>query len=282
MDRTAVQTTFVSAGLSRLIKDIDFLVQPSIRLFASPVEESSLSIGISKVGGLPDLPAETVWPQHHGLPQSFIAQIKLDDLHIYDVEQMLPRHGMLWFFYDAQQQTFGESPTDSGGWYVLFKEHPQTLQRTKAPANLATTSQFHACNIRFACEMTLPQQPELQLPHCDWTEEEVQQYETMLTTFPDAADHATIHHRMLGHPDTLQDDMRLQCQLVTHGVGNPDDPRREQLSKSALDWQLLLQIDSDEHAGMQWANAGMLYYWIKLADLQSNRFNNTWLVLQSE
>jgi len=130
--------------------------------------------------------------------------------------------------------------------------------------------------------MTLPQQPELELPNFDWTDEEVHQYETLLSKFPDPADPAKIHHRMLGHPDTLQEDMRLQCQLVTHGVTSPNDPRIDELSKGASDWQLLLQVDSDEQAGMRWANAGMIYYWIKRADLQTRRFDETWLILQSE
>ena len=282
MDKTAVQATFVAAGLSRRVKDIDVLAQPSIRLFTTPVEESSLQVGVSKLGGLPDLPAGTQWPEWNGLPQSFIAQIHLDDLHSYDVQSVLPQHGMLWFFYDAQQQTFGASPGDAGGWRVLFKEHPRALKRTPAPPELPANSRFRACAIRFACEMTLPQQPELELPNFDWTDEEVHQYETLLSKFPDPADPAKIHHRMLGHPDTLQEDMRLQCQLVTHGVTSPNDPRIDELSKGASDWQLLLQVDSDEQAGMRWANAGMIYYWIKRADLQTRRFDETWLILQSE
>jgi len=282
MDKTTVQAAFVAAGLSQRIKDINALARPSIRLFTTPLEESSLQVGISKLGGLPDLPAGTVWPEWHGLPQSFIAQVHLDDLYSYDVERLLPRHGMLWFFYDAQQQTFGENPADAGGWRVLFREDLTTLQRTQAPARLPAKSRFRACSIRFANELTLPQQPELELPSFDWNDEEVRRYETLLSTFPDPADRATIHHRMLGHADTLQEDMRLQCQLITHGVTSPNDPRIGELSKGASDWQLLLQVDSDDHAGMRWANAGMVYYWIKWADLQAHRFDETWLVLQSE
>jgi len=282
MDKTAVQNAFVAAGLSQRVKDIDALVRPSIRLFTTCVDESSLRIGVSKLGGLPDLPAGTVWPEWNGLPQSFLAQIHLDEVHSYDMQQILPRRGMLWFFYDAQQQTFGESPADAGGWRVLFKEDLGALQRTQFPAELPAESRFHACAIRFACEITLPQQPELELPNFDWTDEEVHLYETLLSKFPDPADHTAIHHRILGYADALQDDMRLQCQLMTHGVTSPDDPRIDELSKGASDWQLLLQVDSDEHAGMRWATAGMVYYWIKLADLQACRFDGTWLVLQSE
>lgn len=283
MDKANVQAALAAAGLERLTKDIDLLSRPSIRLYASPVDESALQVGESKLGGVPDLPAGVSWPEWKGLPQSFIAQIRLDEAQPYDVNHLLPPRGMLWFFYDAQQETFGDDPADRGGWRIFFKDSdPGQLQRTPAPAKLPATSRFHPCSVRFASEITLTQQPQLEIPGLDWTEAEQKQYDGLLSTFPDAADHASIHHRLLGYPDTLQDDMRLQCQLLSHGVTDESDPRAAALSKSAMDWLLLLQIDSDEHAGMNWGNSGMLYYWIERTDLQQQRFDDTWLVLQSE
>jgi uncharacterized protein YwqG len=76
--------------------------------------------------------------------------------------------------------------------------------------------------------------------------------------------------------------MRLQCQLVSHGVTDENDPRVAELSPRAKNWRLLFQVDSDEHAGMRWGDNGMLYYWIERADLAAHRFDATWLVLQSE
>ena len=283
MDKAGVQAAFVAAGLSRLTKDLDLVSKASIRLYTTAVDEFLLDVGASKIGGDPDLPPGTSWPQWKGLPQSFIAQIRMDDVRPYDTNKLLPQSGMLWFFYDAQQQTFGADPADLGGWRVIFMDgDPQGLQRTPAPAQLPAASQFKACTITFASEMTLSQQPKLEIPNLDWTDTEQKQYETLLSTFPNAADHAMVHHRLLGHPDTIQDDMRLECQLASHGVTDVSDPRAAELSKGAMDWQLLLQVDSDEQAGMEWGNTGMLYYWIKGADLQARRFDTTWLVLQSE
>ena len=122
MDKAGVREAFVKAGLSRVLKDLDFLVRPSIRLSTTAVEEASLKIGISKLGGVPDLPPGVAWPQWKGVPQSFIAQICLEDVQSYDVNKVLPSQGMLWFFYDAQQQTCGENPADKGCWRVFFKE----------------------------------------------------------------------------------------------------------------------------------------------------------------
>nr|HET6902083.1 YwqG family protein [Ktedonobacteraceae bacterium] len=283
MDKADVQAAFVAAGISRLTKDIDKLARPSIRLNASPVAESTLQMGASRLGGTPDLPTGVNWPELKGMPQSFIAQLRLVDVHPYDTNHQLPQSGMLWFFYDAQQQTYGADPADRGGWRVLYVQSDQpSLQRTAAPVTLPAESQFQPCTLSFANEITLSQQPKLEIPNFDWTEDEQKKYEDLLATFPSAADHAAIHHRLLGNPDTIQDDMRLQCQLVSHGVTDTNDPRAAELSKGALNWQLLLQVDSDEHAGMQWGNTGMLYYWIQTTDLQSQRFDTSWLVLQSE
>jgi len=283
MDRAGVQQAMVAAGLSRLTKDLDRLSKTSIRLYTTAVDEFLLSVGASKLGGVPDLPPGASWPQWKGMPQSFIAQIRIDDVHPYDTNGVLPKSGMLWFFYDAQQETYGADPADRGGWHVLFIDgEPRGLQRTPAPAQLPTSSQFKACTITFTSEITLSQQPKLEIPKLDWTAAEQKQYEQLLSTFPNAADRAQVHHRLLGHPDTIQDDMRLECQLASHGVTDVKDPRAAELSKGAMDWQLLLQVDSDEQAGMEWGNTGMLYYWIQGTDLQVCRFDTTWLVLQSE
>jgi uncharacterized protein YwqG len=282
MDKAGVKTAFVAAGLSRLLKDIDFISKTSIRLYTTPADEFDVAIGTSRIGGIPDLPAGIPWPEWKGLPQSFIAQINLDDVHRHVTNGVLPQSGMLWFFYDAQQETYGADPADYGGWHVIFSDDHAGLQRTVVPATLPAASQFKACSTSFAREITLSQQPELEIPNFDWTDDEQQKYETLLSTFPNPADHAALHNRLLGYPETIQDDMRLQCQLASHGVTDISDPRAAELAKGAMDWQLLLQIDTDERIGMRWGDAGMIYYWITRPDLQAHRFERTWLILQSD
>jgi len=283
MNKVDLQAAFVAAGLSRVIKDIDRLARQSIRLLATEADESFINIGASKLGGVPDLPPGAAWPELKGLPQSFIAQIRLDEVRLYDTDKVLPQSGMLWFFYDAQQETYGADPADRGGWQVLFKDGDLSkLQRTSAPAQLPATSPFKACFLGFANEITLSQQPQLEIPNLDWTADEQKKYETLLSTFPSQADRATQHHRLLGNPDTIQDDMRLECQLASNGVTDTDDPKAAALLKGAMEWQLLLQVDTDDDIGMRWGNSGMLYYWIKSADLKTHRFDASWLVLQSE
>ena len=90
---------------------------------------------------------------------------------------------------------------------------------------------------------------------------------------------------MLGHPDEIQGDMKLECQLVTNGLYCGDstgyeDPRAAELEADASDWRLLLQVASDEDAGAMWGDLGRLYYWIRDQDLRRGAFDASWLVLQ--
>lgn len=100
-------------------------------------------------------------------------------------------------------------------------------------------------------------------------------------------------HRLGGHADCVQNPMELECQHVTNasalfssGLYCGDDATgyeklpEEALAAGALDWRLLLQIDTDEDAGMMWGDCGTLYYWIKEDDLRAAAFDKSWLILQ--
>ena len=53
--------------------------------------------GTSRIGGCPDLPADTSWPECYGWPLVFLAQLNLSELHAVS-PSVLPRRGMLFFF----------------------------------------------------------------------------------------------------------------------------------------------------------------------------------------
>lgn len=282
MDKAALLTAFEQAGLSRLLKDINALAKPSIRIYTTPVDEASLTVGASKVGGLPDLPPNLTWPTFGDLPQSFVAQIRLREVWPYDVEGVLPATGMLWFFYDAKQETYGDDPQNCGAWQILFHEGDlSNLQRTPFPAKLPSESRFKASSTRFATEYTLSQVPQIELAHYDWSDEEQAKYEDLVANLT-PPDQRSFRHRLLGNPDLIQDDMRLQCQLISHGITDEHDGATQELKKGAQDWRLLLQVDTDERIGMRWSSVGTLYYWLTSANLHAHRFEAAWLVMQAD
>jgi uncharacterized protein YwqG len=271
-------------GLSRIAPDLEKLVEPSIRIRTERADDQRLEVGISKMGGAPDLPETTEWPRWKGAPLAFIAQLKMADVAKYDLTGSLPHSGLLSLFYHAQQETWGFDPNDRGSWRVLFFDDDQPkLRRVRLPTDLPKEGRFKPCKLAFSTELTLPPWESLYLERLGLTQQETDAYVDLLQRISGEDEFI---HRLLGHPDPIQGDMQLECQLTFHGLytGNAagyEDQRRKELEKGATDWQLLLQIDSDEdNAGMMWGDAGRLYFWIRRDDLKKRAFENVWLVLQ--
>jgi uncharacterized protein YwqG len=283
MDKTELNSALQHAGLAGIAQEIQQISQESIRLTAQSANLNDLAPAASRLGGMPGLPPDSQWPEFDGQPMSFIAQIQMTEVAPFDEEGRLPRTGCLYFFYDSKQQTYGEDPTDRAGWKVFYADaQAGQLVLAQPPAGLPQNAIFIGCQLNFSRQVTLPQQPAMYLDGFNWTPDERRRYEDFLADFPSGEDRSAIHHRMFGHSDTLQDDMHLQCALMANGARSLDDPNADELAKGAMDWMLLLQIDSDENAGMRWSNNGMLYFWIEKQTLAARNFDKVWLVLQSE
>ncbi len=283
MDKASITSAMQQAGLQQLVPQIDLLVLPSIRLVTNPSDERAILPGQSKLAGMPDMPSGVPWPDLKGTPMEFVAQVQFADVHALHAAAPLPAEGLLSFFYDSAQQTFGADPNDRLGFKVFYFEQPSSaLRRIDLPADLPAEGRAHVCSISFSEETTLPLQPNLEIASLSWSEADQEKYDAALQQLTGDEKHPI--HRLLGHPDTIQDDMRMECQLAANGVADPGaDPEKvAQLTPGANDWILLLQIDTDESIGMRWANAGMLYVWIRRQDLAQRRFQGAWVVLQSE
>ena len=56
---------------------------------------------------------------------------------------------------------------------------------------------------------------------------------------------------------------------------------RGQAGAGVDEWRLLLQVDSDDDAGMMWCDVGQLYFWVREVDARAGDFSRTWTILQS-
>jgi uncharacterized protein YwqG len=92
-------------------------------------------------------------------------------------------------------------------------------------------------------------------------------------------------NKMLGYADNIQNEMELECELVTNGLSIDDPknykgPRAKALEPGARNWRLLLQLDSNEEAEMMWGDLGRIYFWIKKDDLRDRQFDKCWFAFQ--
>ena len=273
----------IKAGLHKYATRLADLARPALRMrIASVGPEANGSLS-SRLGGTPDVPAGFEWPRWGGTPLAFLGQISLADLAELSAARVLPTAGMLSFFYHPDQ-TWGFEPNDRGSARTFWFTDVGQLRRTELPAELPADGRFSAGAISFREIITLPPYQGRDIDALRFSHDEYDRYFDLWDAWHEAEGEGPAH-QLLGHPDPIQGEMQLKCQLVTNGIdcGTPegyDDPRRSELEPGAGDWQLLAQIDSDERLGMAWGDAGMLYCWIKSDDLRARRFDRVWMVLQ--
>lgn len=243
--------------------------------------DPALAPGTTKLGGRPDLAAGVAWPSLRGTPQAFVAQLNLSELAPLDAGRVLPSSGLLSFFYDVELSVWGFDPADQGGWHVMFTPADSSLVRLDFPPELPSNDRFPASRLRARADLTLAPSVSRTIKALGLGEDEWQAYHEF-TELLDQELRPT--HRVLGHPQPVQGDMQLECQLVTNGIfaGSPGgygDPRVKDLEAGAQDWLLLYQADSDDDAGFDFG-LGRLYYWIRSDDLVARRFEKAWFVFQ--
>mgnify|MGYP001286141600 CR=1 FL=1 len=271
---------------SRIAEQIKSVLQEALRLEAIPIEENLIPVGTSKLGGLPDLPRMFEWPSWNGKPLGFITQINLAELPKFDFLKTLPLSGLLSFFYSAEQETWGFYPSDKGSWKVVFFTEVSNLERRNFPLNLTGDGKYKSCSLKFHHSITFPPWESTSIQELSLTREEEDHYFEFGEKLQEYLREDTeFVHRLLGYPIQIQGDMQIQCQLLSNGwnTGDPEtyrNPLAKKLYERANDWQLLLQIDSDQAAGMTWGDVGRIYYWIRKEDLQAANFDSTWMILQ--
>jgi uncharacterized protein YwqG len=307
---------------SSLVEHASILIEhllPSARLVVNDdpgedVEDPTAS----HFGGLPSLPRDAAWPvwdrrdylsgqiarleanfranpratglrdialrmrqelSSEPLPLLFLAQLSLGEIHAAAPLPGWPREGTLVFFYEPS--TWGFDPLARGHCRVLFFPAQKELAPLLFPNDLPTEARFPQRNVGFVREWTLPTRIKADLSiwgnddYCDVCRQ-------LMCALSDDGP----IHRCGGHPQEIQGDMRLECQLVANGLYCGDssgyqDPRRFLLEEGAGDWDLLLQVDSDEkRLGWMWGDAGRVYFWARRQDIEAADFNGSWAVLQ--
>jgi len=268
----------IDAGLARVASELVDSAAECITIRTERRSEDEIPVGVSRFGGHPDLPDQFQWPHWKDRPLSFLCQINFSTLVKNPVAECLPAEGLLAFFYDPEQSTWGFDPKDRGSWSVhLFSQ--QDLQRSAPPESLLEYAHYSACDVTFGSGPTLPGWETALVQSLNLTDAEQDAY------FDVSDCEGAEGHHLLGHSQEVQGAMQLECQLVSNGIycGGPEgysDPRVSELERGAAEWILLLQIDSDDNPEWMWGDCGRLYFWITKTDLAASAFDRVWMVLQ--
>ena len=256
-----------------------------------------LPVGRSKFGGRPDVPADFAWPvfvtdtfdeeEVKPRPLAFLAQFDCGAIAPLDTEGLLPRTGLLSFFYELGSQRWGYDPKDAGcarvywfdGEALAPADFPAELPEEFRPPELAPelSGGTDAPDFQDAC-------PALEY---DWTANDYRLFDQARREL--GLDYPENLSKLLGWPDIIQNNMTLECELVSRGhyLGGhwdsvPLEERDALRTPSVQEWRLLFQLDTvaSGEFELMFGDCGRIYFYIRKEDLAARRFGRVWLVLQ--
>jgi uncharacterized protein YwqG len=299
-------------GLVRIADALESHIRPSCQLVSAEYGEE----WPNRLGGRPNLPPEIAWPMWDNEPLAFISQLDLATLpHLPGLE--MPRAGSLFFFYEGLGYGFEGPPANFRR--VFFSEQPScSFPLRDLPGNLDSELQLRAVHLaRAPVTDSIPGGEDTLLDLLALTGDERTSYDafleewdaahpkfkpgTPLSGYPswvqmgsdmqricDEQRHLNPGvHRVGGYQDCVQfADPKMEAYLTSRGhdtkdVSTWEEPQRTEALREALEWQLLLQVDSEFNADIAWGDSGRLYFLIHKDDLRERRFEKTFLTMQS-
>lgn len=249
----------------------------------------------SKFGGNPTVPSGFEWPRFSAKnyddevanrPLSFLCQIDLSDVAALDKDDLLPKKGLLLFFYELESMVWGFDPADLGCSHVYYFEDTASLVSVPFPDDMADEYKIKEYDLKFSAADSYPYYEELEC-HAK-VDVDREEYDDTLEKRGYDGDFE--RHKLLGYADLIQGEMLTECERTTRGLycGNhesyastPSDVK-DDIEKKATEWVLLFQMASieDDDFELMFGDVGNIYFYIKKQDLKDQNFDKTWLVLQ--
>ena len=249
----------------------------------------------SKFGGKPAVPKGFQWPRfeaenYHGETAnralSFLCQINLEETSHYDKDGLLPKKGLLLFFYEQESMRWGFDPKDKGCSRVYYFEDVNQLAEAEFPDDLNGEYKVKEYDLSFSSSDSYPSFEELGCHSdvdCDWED-----YDEALEN--KSYELETERHKLLGYANLVQGEMLTECERTARGLycGNAESYQKtskdakKDINKASTDWVLLFQLASiqDDDYELMFGDLGNLYFCIRKQDLKERNFDKVWLVLQ--
>lgn len=283
----------VEHGLGDQADAIHRLVRPCIHLRRERVEQGALGPLDSRIGGWPHLPEGMEWPMWKGRPLTHMATIRLSEASRFDQEGVLPKQGMLWFWYEIVEGWVGEqSPKQPLFFRVQFSPDEHRDAELRAMPAFGSSQYcgtdyrgLAPCAIAFETGLSVPDRSLIERSQADshglgssWLQLRALRGSAMPS--PD--------HHLLGFAKEVQwGGLESACESVARelqpriGAGGSTLPGPNGPGSHAQ-WRLLLQIDTDEEGhGYNFIDDGMIFFAIEEALLRASCFDRCWAILES-
>lgn len=240
------------------------LIRPAIR--SDPASTGHPDLGSSKLGGSPDVPPSWEWPTHNTSPLCFLAQFRMADLRGLIDADLLPRDGLLSFFFGecAYPTPFSPSCRDELSVARVYHFGDRDLHQAVLPDSMS--DQARCWNLLFKQIWEMPEDPFHYATH--------DLYQGLASVDRDSLIEILVENgpasgpvKLLGYPSRGQEGcLQLSCECLHRQVPMPDSPS-EELRGAAVAWELLAQFSMSDRRVWPFGSDGYLCFWIRESDL---------------
>lgn len=246
--------------LQRFVKNVIYIKSETDR---------DVCLCASKIGGNPDLPADFRWYRNDdGIPLTFVMQINCSEIHSCDKDNILTGNGMLYFFYD-----FENNPWDSedGGYAVYYYDGDiSELKPTAFPDSESSFGYYAEENCKLA-----------ETPVSFFAESDLPDYEDYLNMNGgecNAIQYESAKYKILGYDSIAYSEDYFKIGGYSNIIQN------SVVEEMGDDYIQLFQFSTYEcngdGCGFEFGDGGNLYLYISKNDLAEKHFDNVRLSLQ--
>ena len=268
--RTCGITLMQSVRAEKLPATDKFFKAARPALMINPsLAETELAIGVSKFGGLPDLPPQQQWPEFSETLLGFIGQINLAELNETQLAGRLPSKGLLSFFVfnsaDSGEPAEGGA---EGAWKVIYSPDTSELKRVSPAGEFVEGNEV-------APECILEFEETLDMPYMSTSDFDTK-YENKFVGCVRARELGLTEDQEEGYEE-LQSELMPDREERSHLLGwshpqvSCDDPL-------SIELRNLVTVASEELCGWCWADGHQLFYGISDENLKNHKFGQTEIV----
>lgn len=268
-------------------KKIINLIKPTIGISTQKLDTDNLKIGHSKIGGKPDLPKNTKWPELNNSPLVFCAQYNISEFKRYDKENVLPKNGIFYIFIGSNEEgtEFSYNEKDI---ILLFEENIENIERKEFPNSLKNHFRVEPTKVKYFEYLTLPDDENYKLFYFE------ENYEDFYFHFyQDTEEYISEElyqdidnmHQILGEDRAIQSSVVYDFAKNEMNIKSDEEytEKWNEIIENSKKYKVLLQLDCmDPNTNLEkFGGTGVFYFGITKEYLKNKKFESTKFAFQS-
>lgn len=261
------------------------LIKPAIGIKTESKIDNEIGIGMSKIGGNPDLPKGFEWPKFENEYLTFCAQYNLSELSKYDLQNKLPENGIIYVFVYIDKNYPGFMNKKSS-YRLIYLENKENIERTEFPKEYFLEGKFKPAQIKYFEYYTLPDDENHKIKKYGLKYDDFDYFYETVTEFIDNLTNQETDnfHQILGEDRSIQSSVVFDFATKKMEIKTIEDyeSKKVEIEKISKNYRILLQLDcNDRNSDLsKFGGNAVMYFGIEPENLEKKKIENVIMAFQ--